>query len=93
MKRKSDDENSENKKREKQQSEEDRGVGGDHPAWDIIIKKLDFQSQMKLSHQSHRLGKFPNSFSTAVRSILEAKLRYFFSHVTQIFENSPKRKL
>ena len=62
MKRKSDVENSENKKREKQQSGEERGVGGDHPAWDIIIRKLDFQSQMKLSHQSHRLGKFQNSF-------------------------------
>ena len=75
MKCKSDDENSENQKREKQQLGEERGVGGDHPAWDIIIRKLDFQSQMKLSHQSHRLGKFPNSFLMAVRSILEGSLK------------------
>ena len=71
MKRKSDVANWENKKREKQQLGEERGVGGDHPAWDIIIKKLDFQSQMKLSHQSYRLGNFPNSFLTAMISILE----------------------
>ena len=59
MKRKSDIENSENKKREKPQSGQ-RGVGGDHPAWDIIIGKLDYKSQMKLSHQSHNLAKFSN---------------------------------
>ena len=53
------------------------GVGGDHPAWDIIIRKLDFQSQMKLSHQSYRLGKFPNSFLTAMISILEGSRKRY----------------
>ena len=32
------------------------GVGGDHPAWDILIKKLDFQSQMKLWQQNQHLA-------------------------------------
>ena len=32
----------------------DRGVG-DHPAWDIIIQKLDYKSQMKLL-QNQRLA-------------------------------------
>ena len=32
------------------------GVGGDHPAWDIVVKKLDFQSQMKLWQQSQHLA-------------------------------------
>ena len=32
------------------------GVGGDHPAWDIIITKLDFHSQMKIAQQNHRLS-------------------------------------
>ena len=32
------------------------GVGCDHPAWDIIIRKLDFQSQMKISQQNQRLA-------------------------------------
>ena len=31
------------------------GVGGDHLAWDIIITKLDYQSQMKISQQNQRL--------------------------------------
>ena len=32
------------------------GIGGDHPAWDIIIRKLDYQSQMKMSQQNQRLA-------------------------------------
>ena len=32
------------------------GVGDDHPAWDILIKKLDFQSQMKLWQQNQHLA-------------------------------------
>ena len=32
------------------------GVGCDHPAWDIIIRKLDFQSQMKISQQNQLLA-------------------------------------
>ena len=31
-------------------------VGGDHPAWDIIIPKLGFQSQMKMAQLSPRLA-------------------------------------
>ena len=30
--------------------------GGDHPAWDIIIPKLDFQSQMKMAQMNQRLA-------------------------------------
>ena len=81
MKRKSDIENSGNEKREKPQPGH-RGVGGDHPAWDIIIGKLDYKSQMKLSHQSHNLAKFSNwSF-----------IKVFDSHMNNLFENSSKRK-
>ena len=32
------------------------GVGGDHPAWDIIIGKVDFESQLKISQQNKRLA-------------------------------------
>ena len=32
------------------------GIGGDHPAWDVIIGKLDYQSQMKMSQQNQRLA-------------------------------------
>ena len=31
-------------------------VGGDHLAWNILIHKMDFRSQLKLSHQNHRLA-------------------------------------
>ena len=30
--------------------------GGDHPAWDIIIGKVDFESQLKISQQNKRLA-------------------------------------
>ena len=30
--------------------------GGDHPAWDILIKKLDFRSQMKLWQVNQHLA-------------------------------------
>ena len=58
MKRKSEIENSEMKKREKPQTEPEPGIGDDHFAWAIIIRKLDFESQLKLSHQSRTLGMF-----------------------------------
>ena len=35
---------------------EPMGIGGEHPAWDIIIRKLDYQSQMKISQQNQRLA-------------------------------------
>ena len=29
---------------------------GDHPAWDVIIAKLEFQSQMKIAQLNRRLA-------------------------------------
>ena len=46
------------------------GVGGDHPAWDIIIGKVDFQSQLKISQQNKRLA-------DVVASHAEYELRKF----------------
>ena len=43
-------------------SEITAGVGnlavqkGDHPAWDVIITKLNFQSQMKIAQLNQRLA-------------------------------------
>ena len=31
-------------------------VGGDHSGWDILIRKLDFQSQFKIAQQNKRLA-------------------------------------
>ena len=31
-------------------------VGGVHPGWDILIGKLDFRSQFKISQQNKRLA-------------------------------------
>ena len=64
MKRKNEIDNSQESKREKtlgvaislNDSREIEGVGGDHLAWDIIISKLDYQSQMKMSQQNKRLA-------------------------------------
>ena len=64
MKRKNEIDNSQETKREKtlgiakplNDSREAEGVGGDHLAWDIIISKLDYQSQMKMSQQNKRLA-------------------------------------
>ena len=33
-------------------------IGGYHFAWDIIIPKLDFQSQMKISQLNQRFADF-----------------------------------
>ena len=51
MKRKNENENSKDTKRKKSLQ-----VGGNHLAWDIIIRKLDYQSQMKMSNQSRHLA-------------------------------------
>ena len=51
MKRKNEIENSEDTKRKKSLE-----VGGNHLAWDIIIRKLDYQSQMKMSQQNQHLA-------------------------------------
>ena len=56
MKRKSEKENLEIPKREKSDPVPKHGIGGDHPAWDIIIGRLDFKSQMKMSQQNRHLA-------------------------------------
>ena len=38
------------------ESRETAGVGDDHHAWNIIIPKLDYKSQLKMSQQSQRLA-------------------------------------
>ena len=51
-------------------------VGGDHPAWDIIISKLDFQSQMKISQLNQSLADF-------VELNAESELRKFKRHIRE----------
>ena len=70
MKRKREKENLEIKKREKSDPVPKHGIGGDHPAWDIIIGRLDFKSQMKMSQQNRHLAKI-------VELIAESKLRKY----------------
>ena len=50
------------------------GVGGDNPSWDILIRKLDFQSQMKIYQQSQRLADVVNENA-------EHELRKFRRHI------------
>ena len=50
------------------------GVGGDHRAWDILITKLDFQSQMKIAQQNQRLA-------DVVQVNAEHEIRKFRSHI------------
>ena len=52
------------------------GDVADHPAWDIIIGKLDFQSQMKISQLNHRLV-------DAVNLNAESELRKFQRHIQE----------
>ena len=77
MKRKNEIENPKDTKTEKLLVEnsqsaigEDGSVSGDHLAWDIVIKKLDFQSQMKMSQQNRRLAE-------VVQKNAESDLRKF----------------
>ena len=51
-------------------------VGGDNLAWDIIIPKLDFQSQMKISQLNQRLADF-------VGLNAESELRKFKRHIRE----------
>lgn len=51
-------------------------VGGDHLAWDIIIPKLDFQSQMKISQLNQRLVDL-------VELNAESELRKFKRHIRE----------
>ena len=84
MKRKNEIENSQETKREKNphtvktetKSCEAAGVGGDHLAWDIIISKLDYQSQKKLSQLNQRLA-------DVVQMNAESDLRKFRRHIQE----------
>ena len=49
-------------------------VSGDNIAWDIIIPKLDFQSQMKISQLNRRLA-------IVVEINAEYELRKFRRHI------------
>ena len=46
------------------------GIGGIHPAWDIIIPKLDSKSQMKISQLNQHLAEI-------VKMNAESKLRKY----------------
>ena len=45
-------------------------------AWDILIRKLDYQTQMKISQQSHHLEE-------VVRLNAESELRKFQRHIRE----------
>ena len=49
-------------------------VGDDNIAWDILIQKLDFQSQMKISQLNRRLA-------DVVEINAEHELRKFRRHI------------
>ena len=76
MKRKKDSENLKNIKREKLQPRQMKGVGGDHLAWDIIIRKLDYRSQMKISQQNQRLAR-------VVQMNAESEIRKYRRHIRE----------
>ena len=84
MKRKNEIENSQETKREKMtqavntetESNGAVGVGGDHLAWDIIISRLDYKDQMKMSHQNKRLAE-------VVQMNAESDLRKFRRHIQE----------
>ena len=76
MKRKNEDANFENIKREKSNPAPMQGIGGDHPAWDIIIPKLDYESQKKMSQQNQRLADI-------VKINAESDLRKFKRHIRE----------
>ena len=76
MKRKKDSENSKNIQREKLQPRQMKGVGGDHLAWDIIIRKLDYRSQMKISQQNQRLA-------SVVQMNAESEIRKYRRHIRE----------
>merc|ERR1712131_474678 len=68
------DQYNEKSKKTNEHSETSTGVGGDNVAWDILIPKLDFQSQMKISQQNQRLAE-------VVKINAEHKLRKFQGHI------------
>ena len=79
MKRKNKLQDSEGNKREKLVTESEEmpdGGRGDSPAWDVIIQKLDFQSQMKISQQNKHLAE-------VVKVNAEHELRKFRRHIQE----------
>ena len=46
------------------------------PAWDILIRRLDFQTQLKLSQQSQRLAE-------VVKMNAESEIRKFQRHIRE----------
>ena len=84
MKRKNEIENPQKTKREKMtqavntetESNGAVGVGGNHLAWDIIISRLDYQDQMKMSQQNKRLAE-------VVLMNAESDLRKFRCHIQE----------
>ena len=79
MKRKNKLQDPEGNKREKLVTESEEmpdGGRGDSPAWDVIIQKLDFQSQMKISQQNKHLEE-------VVKANAESELRKFRRHIQE----------
>ena len=79
MKRKNKLQHLKENKREKlgiESEEMPTGGRGDSPAWDIIIQKLDFQSQMKISQQNKHLAE-------VVKVNAESELRKFRRHIQE----------
>jgi len=76
MKRKNKIQSSEGKKREKMATEMPPGGNEHSPAWDVIIQKLDFQSQMKISHLNTHLAE-------VVKVNAESELRKFRRHIQE----------
>ena len=76
MKRRNEDMDFENIKREKSNPAPTNGIGGDHPAWNIIIRKLDYKSQIKISQQNQRLADI-------VKINAESDLRKFKRHIRE----------
>ena len=78
MKRENEIENPQETKREESVTESNGvvGVGGDHLAWDIIISRLDYKDQMKMSHQNKRLAE-------VVLMNAESDLRKFRCHIQE----------
>ena len=52
------------------------GVDSASPAWDIIIRRLDFRTQMKMSQQNHHLAE-------VVRINAESEIRKFKRHIRE----------
>ena len=57
-------------------SREAEEVGGDHLAWQIIIPKLNYQSQLKMSHQNKNLEEI-------VKMNAESDLKKFQRHIQE----------